>query len=435
MVEQSIRAWNPWWTDAAILGSMSGMEREMFEFVRASLETKFIKAIIGPRRAGKTTFLYQIINDLIGNGLEPEKILFLNFDDNNIFNIELDELMETCLKVSPGITHIFLDEVQSKKGWERWVRTSYDKNRFDQIFVTGSSSSLLKEEVSDVLAGRHMTFTVLPFSFKEFFNYMNSQDKDEIDPLKMKARYLHYLDKYILNGGYPETFGLKEPYLTSYLNELFDDTLARDVSARYGADFEIARKLGYFIHSNISKVHSLRSMSRNLGISPDTVSKYLIYLKNCYIVHFNDLFSFKVKEQMSYSKKFYAIDPGMARSVSFRFSDDRGRVFENLVMMELVRRAKLETGVKIFYHRTSTNKEIDFLVFEKDRVRELIQVCVDLEDQKTRRREEEALIDAMKEFDLNRGIIITENDESSGGVDDIMIVRKPIWKWLLEDWR
>jgi uncharacterized protein len=431
MLSDAIRTWNPWWIRGEISKELVGIDREMLPQVIDSIDSKMMKAIIGPRRAGKTTLMYQTIKHLIEHGTDPDRILFLNFDDNNIFNSELDNLIQECLRISPKISYLFLDEVQSRKDWDRWVRTFYDTGRFKQIFISGSSSTLLKKEVSDVLAGRHITFHLLPFSFREFITCKVGKFGD---PKKFEhdvGKILHLLDEFMQNGGYPETIGLNEPILTSYLNELFDDVIARDISARYGADYTIARKLAYYLHSNTSKIQSYRSISRSLKVSPDTVSKYVEYLKEAYIVHPLERFSFKLKEQLSSATKYYSIDQGMARAVSFRFSEEKGRILENIVMIEILRRSLSKPDSTSYYFLTDSRKEIDFITMEKDRVERAFQVCLDISNQSTFKREIGPLLEVMKKFDLKVGYIITDNTEKVMGFDDVTIKIIPVWKWLL----
>lgn len=431
MLSDAIKTWNPWWISGVVSQELTGIDREMLPQLIESIGSKMIKAVIGPRRAGKTTLMYQVIKHLIEEGTDPEMILFLNFDDNNIFNSELDHLIQECSRISPKISYLFLDEVQAREDWDRWVRTFYDTGRFKQIFISGSSSSLLKKEVSDILAGRHITFHLLPFSFREFIKCKTGIDREPKEFEHDIGQVLNLLDEFIHNGGYPETIGLKEPILTSYLNELFDDVIARDVSARHGADYTIARKLAYYLHSNTSKVQSHRSISRSLKVSPDTVSKYIEYLKESYLVHPLDRFSFKVKEQLSSANKYYSIDQGMARAVSFRFSEEKGRILENIVMIEILRRSLSIPGSFSYYFLTDSRKEVDFMIMEKDKVKMALQVCTDISDQSTFKREIKPLLEAMETFDLKVGYIITENAERAIGFDDVTIKIIPVWKWLL----
>ncbi len=432
MLSDAIRRWNPWWAEGSLSDDMVGVEREMVREVEISLDTPLIKGIIGPRRSGKTTLLYQVIDHLIRQGIPARNILMLNFDDNSIYAAELEDLLQECRKINPGITHIFLDEVQEKPGWERWVRMLYDTRQFSQIFVTGSSSSLLKEDVARVLTGRHLTFHMMPFSFREYMVFSGWSNLTTERMESRKGEMLHYLHEYMRIGGYPEVLKMGEINRNRYLNEMFDDVIARDIAARYGADYVIARRIAYYVISNSSVVMTRRSIARGCGVAVDTVSKYLGYLEEAGLIYALHPFSFKLKEQMREINKYYPVDTGLAAAVSFRFTENSGRKIENIVYLELLRRSQGVRDTEIYYWKDSAGKEINFLIKKGMNVAELIQVCWNLQEKKTKKREIAALMAGMDEFSLTEGRIITENHEGMEVIEGKKIVYTPLWKWLFE---
>jgi len=432
MLDDAIRKWNPWWAEGRVSPNMLGANRDKLKNVIGSLSTGLIKALIGPRRAGKTTLLYQTIEHLIEKGVPSKNIVFLNFDDNNIFNSDLDALITQCKKINPSFTHLFLDEVQEKKDWDRWIRTLYDTRQFSQIFVTGSSTSLLEKEVSDVLAGRHVSFRVLPFSFKEFLSYSGWTDMSQEKLEHQKDLLLHYLQRYIKFGGYPEALSMDEGNRVTYLNDLFGDMIARDVAARHKADHNIAKRIAYYMVSNSSRTLTHRSISNACGVAQETVSKYLAYLEEAGMVHPLRMFSFKLKEQMREINKYYVIDTGLANAVSFKFSDDTGRMFENLVFLELLGRYQDRAEFELFYYTEKDGKEVDFIIKEKERVTGLVQACWDMTDEKTRKREVSAALRAMEDLDVPSSLIITENHEGVETLEGKTITYLPVWKWMLQ---
>ena len=431
MLSDAIRRWNPWWADGKVMEDIKGVKREELDNVLAFMKENLIKGIIGPRRAGKTTLLYQIIDTLLMEGVSPQDIILLNFDDSNIYSADFDVLISECRKINPKIKYLFLDEVQQRENWERWVRTLYDTHQFSQIFVTGSSSYLLREDIGRVLTGRHITFHLLPFSFREYLRYLGWKNfsKDYIE--YRKDELLHYLHKYMKNGGYPESLSMNDMARNRYLNELFDDIIARDISARYRADYHIARRIAYYVMSNASKIMTHRSIARATGVAVDTVSKYLKYMEEAYLIFPLRMFSFKLKEQMREINKYYVVDTGLAAAVSFRFSEDIGRMVESLVYVELLRRNARTPGMEIFYWKDRNGREVDFVVKERTQVRELIQVCWDVSDEKTKKREIYALLRGMDAFKLSEGIILTENCEGAERMEGKRIRFIPVWKWLL----
>ncbi|MCD6461537.1 MAG: ATP-binding protein, partial [Thermoplasmata archaeon] len=432
MLSDAIRRWNPWWVERGLLDEIAGVKREKTEEVASSLSTGLIKGIIGPRRSGKTTLLYQIIEHLIRQGTPAKNILMLNFDDNSIYAADLERLLSECRKINPGITHIFLDEVQERPGWERWVRTLYDTRQFSQIFVTGSSSSLLKEDVSRVLTGRHLTFHVLPFSFREYLTFSGWDDLRWEHVEARKGEMLHHLHEYMRIGGYPEAIKMDDMNRNRYLNEMFDDVIARDITARYGADYSIARRIAYYVTSNASSTMTRRSIAHACGVAVDTVSKYLGYFHESGLIYPLRPFSFKLREQMREVNKYYSVDTGLATAVSFKFTENRGRTMENLVYLELLRRSQRRRDVEIYYWKDGTGKEIDFIVKRGMNITHLIQVCWDIEEKRTKKREISALLKGMNEFSLHEGTIITENHEDEETVEGRKIRYIPLWKWLLE---
>jgi len=164
-IENSLLAWNPWFTEKQVNDALRGITREKLEYIVRLLETRLIKDIVGVRRCGKTTLLYQIINYLIEKSVKPEDIFLINFEDPVIYTASFDKLLSSIRRINPNAKYLFLDEVQEKENWERWVRSLFDLRIFKQIFITGSSSSLLKAEFSKLLTGRHITFTLFPLSF------------------------------------------------------------------------------------------------------------------------------------------------------------------------------------------------------------------------------------------------------------------------------
>jgi len=431
MLSDAIRRWNPWWAEEKVRNELIGVKRESLGEIRKFIKENLIKGIIGPRRVGKTTLLYQVIDSLINEGIRPKDIVLLNFDDINIYNADFDTLLSECRKINPKIKYLFLDEVQERENWERWVRTLYDTRQFLQIFVTGSSSSLLKEDVAKVLTGRHITFHLLPFSFREYLRYFGWEDfsKDYIE--YKKDEILHYLHRYMKTGGFPEALGMDDLARNRYLNELFDDIIARDICARHRVDYHIARRIAYYIISNSSQTMTHRSIARVCGVAVDTVSKYLRYMEDSYLILPLRMFSFKLKEQMRELNKYYSIDTGLAHAVSFKFSENIGKIVENLVYIELLRRKKSKPGMEIYYWRDKSGKVVDFVIKECEKVRSLIQVCWDVSEEKTKKREISALLKGMEAFNLSEGIILTENYQSIESIEGKRIKYVPLWRWLL----
>lgn len=426
MIEDAIRRWNPWWATPDTIQRLAGIKRDVTHEIMKMSGLRHIKDMIGVRRSGKTTVMYQIIKTLIEEGASAKNIVLLNFDDPEINSFSLNEILDIVEKINPGIEYLFLDEIQQKEGWEKWVRVLYDTNRLKRVFVTGSSASLLSEDMGRVLTGRHLTFAVFPFSFKEYllFSGWKNFDRDFLE--YNKNRLKHHLESYIAGGGFPEALGKNEYEAKAILTHIYNDILSRDIASRHNASFETARKISYFLISNAAKEFSYRKIAGALDISVETAEKYVSYLAESFLLITLDCFSFKIPVQFKQNKKSYCIDTGLKNAVSFRISEDKGRLYENAVLIELKRRGK-----EIYYWKDGEKKEIDFLAKEGEKITGLMQVCWSTDDKKTKEREICSLIEGMSRFKLKSGTIITENYEGEEAAGGKKIVFVPLWKWLL----
>lgn len=430
MLNDSIRQWNPWWADAESIKQLCGIERKQLKSLLELSALRHIKDITGVRRAGKTTMMYQVISAMISHGTKPKEIAFLNFDDAGINEAGFDEISGSLDKISPDINFLFLDEAQEKHGWERRARTLYDTRRYKQIFVSGSSSSVLSKDMGRVLTGRHISFHVLPLSFREYLVF-HGRGKFDIGYLESnKSKILHYQEDYLKAGGFPETALKTEAEKKIILTNIYNDILSRDIAARHNASYEIAKLVSYHLLSNMTKEFSYRSIATAAGIKPETAEIYTGYLKEAFMILTLDFFSFKTKLQFKQNKKAYCIDNGLRNAVSFRITEDRGRLMENAVMLELARRGK-----DAYYWKTKDGKEVDFLIKEGLKVKGLIQVCFNIDDPRTKKRELNSLLEAMGEFKLKAGIVITEDKEMEEKISGKTVRFLPLWKWLLMEER
>ncbi len=406
--------------------SLTGIRRDITEDIIKSLGTPHIKDIIGVRRCGKTTILYQVAKHLTSQGVRSKDIIFLNFDDPSINAASFPELQKEIFKINPDISHIFLDEIQQKTGWERWVRTLYDIKKFQRIFISGSSASLLSQDMGRVLTGRHITFGATPFSFREYLRKRGWEDFTPEFLAYNKDKLLHYLSAYLETGGFPETVGLDDFGRKQVLTSLYNDILARDISSRYGASFEITDKICRFMLTNPGALYSSNSVAQATGTAVETAEKYIGYLKESLLIYDLPIFSFKLKTQFKQNKKTYPVDTGIRNAVCLRFSHDKGRLGETVVFLEIRRR-----NFEVYYWKSRDGYEVDFVVKDGQKLTELIQVAWDVRDDATRMREERALQCAVEELDIDSGIILTEDEERSVEKNGKLIKYLPMWKWLL----
>lgn len=415
----------------------TGIERDIKSEVLRFLDTKYILVITGVRRSGKSYLLFQLI-DVLLKKTPPENVLYVNFDDPVFLKLITDPAgIETLyrdylkLKNPKGIKYLLFDEIQNVPNWEKWIKASYDMEEGIRFIVTGSNAALLSSELSTLLTGRNLQFEVFPFNFREV---LKSKSEDMIissDPREiyvrnygMKDTLRHHLDEVLKWGSFPEVVFLNESHREAILKEYYKDILYRDIVPRF--EVRHANKLeeiAYFVMSNISNAVSYHNIGELTGTHENTVREYLTYFEKAYLSFQVSKFSYSLKEQIKNPKKVYFIDTGMRNTVAFRFSQDIGRLCENLVYIDLRRRGK-----KVFYWKGKG--EVDFVVKEGMEVEQLIQVCWDINNAKTREREVEALVEAMGKLEIGEGIVVTDDYFGEEERDGKRVRFVPLWCWL-----
>ena len=400
------------------------IEREVLPRFAKLMDSSLIKVITGVRRCGKSVLSAQL--------LEGKKYGYVNFDDEKLMGIKTEELsglLESVYEVYGKVDFLFLDEVQNVSGWELFV------NRLQRqglnIVVTGSNAKLLSRELATHLTGRHTAFELFPFSFREFLKYEGIMP--EAATTKETGLIKKRLGEYIKSGGFPET--LKEPNPKSYLKSLYSSILLKDILLRHRVRYvRTFRDLASYVMTNFAREVSFNKLKNifNLG-SDHTAKNYLSFLEESYLIFLIERFSYKKKESLVENRKSYVIDTGMIRAVSFRFSEDFSHVYENVVAIELLRRKNQEQ--EVYYWKNPQQEEVDFVVKEGLMVKQLIQVCYDIEDTKTKDREIRALIKAGRDLRCKNMLVITEGKEGEEKLSWFGIKAEvrfmPLWKWLL----
>ena len=410
------------------------LERE----VKVNINTDFIITITGSRRAGKTYFCFELINQLLTKGISYQNILYINFEDNKLIGAEskdLDKLLETFFELSQinekQKIYLFFDEIQTVKNWDSWVRTVNDTRKDIQIVLTGSSSKLLSKEISTKLRGRVLNYEIFPLSFKEIINWKNIKyDLNNITYSKDKTEIKRLFSSFVIDGGYPAIIFQnlqKENILQSY----YDSMIFKDIIERYRIeDVNKLKYLANLLFESVSKEMSYNNLANKLNsigfkISKNTVIEHLSYFEDAYLFFQNLKYEYSLAKQLGSIKKIYCIDNGLLNTVSFKFSDDFGKLLENLVFIELRRRNE-----QIYYSRK--NYECDFLIVRKNKVSLAIQVTKKLDDD-NEKREINGLLEVMNEHKLKEGILLTEDQEEERIVEDKKIKIIHIWKWLLQE--
>jgi len=413
--------------------------------IKPELNTDLIIDIVGVRRSGKTYLMFGIIKK-ITKKTDKKATLYINFENRkllpltpNYFNQVIDFIYQEKLLDKYKKIYLFFDEIQRIKDWERFIRSIYDEFKGKiKIFISGSSANLLSKEYGKLLSGRHLTIPVFPLTFKEFLRFKNFEIK--ILSEKRIAQIKKLLEEYLKFGGFPEVVLQKtKKKKEALLNQLFIDILSRDILGRAETrKAQIIEEFSYFLCSNVSNLLSFRKManyfnSRGIKISVPTLENYFYLTKNAFLFFEMLIFSYKVKDQLQYPRKIYCIDNGLVNLIGFKFSQNLGKIYENTVAIELLRKSFSQPTLKVFYWKNPQNQEVDFVIKKKLKITQLIQVCYNLEDYQTKQRELKSLYKASQELNCNNLLVITWDYEGKEKFKDKTIKFIPLWKWLLEN--
>jgi len=417
-----------------------GIERDHYlkHLNRLAKAKDFSISIIGVRRSGKTFLTKQFLKKAIDSGLDPKQTLYVNLEDPRFhpyLSLELlDEIYQAYRTFvnKEGFALIVLDEVQNIKNWEKWVRRTMEKENV-QIVMTGSTSSLLKTEVSTALTGRSLTLEVFPLSFHEFLKFKGVVLEDQLDVVKNKAKIERLFIEYLQFGGFPRVVLEEDEFLKrEMLKELFDGIVMRDILFRHGfRDVNSVKLVAELAINSFSSLKSVSSLRNELAgilkrkVSPNFVAEVMEALRESYLLFTIPPFSPKIKDVKKYPKKIYAVDTGLATTVTLSFSKNLGRLVENAVALHLIKKYGENN---LFYYRGK--REVDFILREGLRITKAIQVTWDLRE--SYEREVKALLEAMDVFNLGEGIIVTADQEREEVYEDKEIRVLPFWKFLLE---
>lgn len=367
--------------------------------VEELLRSKQIKLITGPRRTGKSTEALLL--------LKGSNFAYLNFDDAQLLNAwDEDLVMETLQQVYPNYEYLLLDEVQNLEEWDLWVSKLYRQGI--NMVITGSNAKMLSSEMATLLTGRYIQIEMLPFSLEEFlaWSQQNFHAQKSYSPQVASALtsdYLHY-------GGYPET--IQSRALTqSYLSTLFDSIIWKDVAKRHRVrNINDLNDLAMYLLSNFCNAFSANELTEELGFaSVATTKKFMVYLQEPYLFFYLSRYNNKLKVMKKAPQKVYVVDNGFVSAKAFNLSENLGRLLENQVLIELLRRG-YDTEKSLFYYRSRNDKETDFVTRRGTHVESLIQVCYDLSSERTLKREVDSIIECAGELKCDKLLIITMNE-------------------------
>ena len=395
--------------------------RENSEKAESFLRYPNILIITGVRRCGKSIFSYLLEKN--------KRFAYINFDDERLSGLgteDLDRVLQAFYELYGDIEFIVLDEVHNVKGWELFARRL---RRTKKVIITGSNSKLLGGELSTYLTGWHLDIQLFPFSFRELLQLMDFKLEKNYTT-KEKSVLLNHLKNYLEDGGFPEVYKFGK----SMSAKIYEDIITRDILLRHRIKkIDELKKLGRYVVSNSANEITYSKLSRILGIKHiSTVSNWISYLEEAFLIVKVERFYFKLKQQFIAPKKIYTIDTGLIDSIGFKFSEDKGRIIENVVAIELQRRKNFQLDMEIYYWKDPQQREVDFVLKEGNRIKQLIQVSFINSKEDINEREIKSLIKGGEELKCRNLIMITWDYEGEEKVKGKKIRYIPLWKWLLE---
>ena len=408
--------------------------------IKRHLKYKYLKGkafvCIGVRRCGKSTLLYQIIDELEAKGVKRENILYLNFFDdrlNEIKHQKLSMIIEAYFSLFPekkGTEEVycFFDEIQEVKNWEPFIDRILRTEKCS-VFISGSSAKMLSKEIATQMRGRSLTWELFPFSFKEFLDFK----KVDYKKLTSKNRLLikKCFDEYFVKGGFPEVREVDDKLRIMILQEYYKTILHRDIINRFDAIHpQAVIQAGHRLINSVSSLYSINRITdylKSLGfsVSKSFVSSCIGWFEDAFFLFTVPIFSPSISKQNANVKKIYCIDHAMVCSVTPKILTDKGHLLENIIFIHLRRHSE-----EIYYYRTKKKHEVDFVWIDSNQNINPVQASLTMQDHQTRKREVVSLFCAMEELNVLKGKIITLDEEEIIEEGDKTIEIIPVWKYL-----
>jgi len=375
-----------------------------------------IKVAIGMRRVGKTYFLYQQILNMLEHGVPRNAILYINFEDDRLAPLNehrLAQLVDAFYALYPENhdrkCYLFFDEIQNVNNWSTVVRRLHDTKNAE-IFLTGSSSKLLSKEIATSLRGRSLAIEIWPYSFHEYMRAKHISIDQSLYDKKAQDRLKKTFIDYLADGGFPEVLLLESDVQRRVLQDYLNIAMYRDILERHQIKKSTALKhMILAMTHNVGKPFSVSKFynalkSQGHAISKDALYEYLDHIEEAYLAFAVSLYDQSLRKVHANPKKVYAIDPGMVRASTLKYEDDLGRLFENVVYLDLRR-----LGYTVNYYLTSERYAVDFLAHTARGQKKLFQVAWDVQNAETLAREERALQAAMGELKIDGELITLDS--------------------------
>lgn len=410
----------------------TALPQPMERNINIDIDSNIIVTLIGVRRSGKTYLLYDTILKLRKQGVLKEQIVFINFEDErlNLKTQDLDLILQAYTEMYPesdlSNVYFFFDEIQNVDGWQQFIRRLFD-TKSQHIYITGSNTRLLSTEIATALRGRTISYVVYPLSLAEYLSF--NQVDQLLYPQKNRSRIVHYTEKFLSNGGFPDTVNMPRPTRIKLLQQYFNVMIFRDIVERYSVtNVEVLKFFIKKIFTSVTKPFSINRVYNDLKsmgykISNKYLYNYFEYCNDIFLSQSIDRFDYSSIKQAKSEKKTYIIDTGLLASIDFSISGNKGKLLENMVFMEF-----LKAGCEVFYFKN--NYECDFIV--KQGANYLpVQVSYEFINAETKKRELKGLAEACEYLKVNKGIIITFDHEETLQFDNIDVEFYPVYKYFL----
>lgn len=392
-----------------------------------------IISLIGVRRSGKTFLLYETIKKILKSSTPIHKILYINFEDEriNLNQSELDLILQAYQELYPQLKleecYFFFDEIQNIPGWEKFIRRIFDTISTN-IYITGSNSKILSTEIATELRGRTISYTLYPLNFSEFLHFNDTGQS--FYGTKQKTKILGYCNEFMYYGGFPELIKLDENLKIKKLQDYFNSIIYKDLIERYQISNPSILKL--FIKKILTQVtkpfsvNKLHNDIKSLGykVGNNILYEYLEYIQATFTAVLINKFDYSEIKQSKSEKKAYSIDTGILTALDYSFSENYGKLLENMIALEILKAQK-----EVSYFKNII--ECDFIVKEKNNYTP-VQVCFSMKNSDTKKREINGLVKACEFFNVKTGYIVTFDEEKTEKTEKTTIETIPAYKFMLE---
>lgn len=400
--------------------------------IEIPLDSGKIVSIVGVRRSGKTSLVYNLI-DRLRQSIPQSNIVYINFEDDRLYPLHLqdcNDLIEAYYDLYPQQrerpTYFFFDEIQNVPHWEKFIRRIYDTLPIN-IVITGSSSKLLSSDIATSLRGRTLTYEIFPFSFSEYLRFQGIDIN--LYSSKSLSHIKHALAQYLVHGGFPETINASPDIRTRTIQDYADLIVYKDIIERYHIqNHALMKHVIKYSFANISTPLSINKLyndfkSQGFKLSKDTLFDYFSYLNDAHALFSIPVFKNSVREQQRNPKKIYAVDTAFKTVFDASLEPDYGHLYENMAFLHLRRKSK-----QIYY--LQHNQEVDFYCPTPSGPI-IANISYDLSQPQTYTRECSGMAEALRYLDLPAGYLVTSEQEETVHRDEKSIHLIPLWKWLL----